>query len=158
MRIIAIRAIETTGVSQEYSPLANAILFVHFALVIFIIAGVPLVYLGAWRHWRWVRAWPWRLLHLAAIACVAAESVLGIPCPLTTWEDTLRANQSRAGFLERWVARVMFIDLPPQAFTLAYVLFAVLVVYTWFKVPPSGSQHCRRASTGALRRPPAGSS
>ena len=41
--------------------------------------GVPVVYLGVASHWAWVT---WRVVHLDAILFVAAESLLGIACPL----------------------------------------------------------------------------
>jgi hypothetical protein len=103
--------------------LADIVVGVHLLIVLFILLGVPLVYLGAALHWTWVRSRPWRMLHLAAILFVAAESLLGITCPLTVWEDTLRGA-------------VMFYDAPTWIFTLAYVGFATLVLVTWVVVPP----------------------
>jgi len=117
--------------------LANAVLLTHFALVLFITAGLPLIYLGAVLGWTWVRAWQWRAVHLAAIVFVAMESLLGIACPLTVWEDALRGNQTNLGFIERWIERIMFYDLPAWVFILAYTSFAVLVAVTWLAVPPT---------------------
>jgi hypothetical protein len=118
--------------------LADAIVVAHSLIVIFIVGGVPLVYAGAALRWRWVRDWPWRLAHLAAILFVAGESLLGVPCPLTVWEDALRGHHShRGGFIERWTHRVMFYDAPTWVFTAAYVAFAGLVVVTWIVVPPT---------------------
>jgi len=98
---------------------------------------VPLVYLGAARHWAWVRSWRWRLQHLGAIVVIAAESLLGIDCPLTVWEDTLRRQQTASGFIERWVDGVLFYDAPTWVFTAAHVAFAALVAFTWVAVPPT---------------------
>jgi hypothetical protein len=117
--------------------LADAILAAHLLIVIFIVGGVPLVYAGVALRWRWVRHWSWRIAHLAAILFVAGESLLGIPCPLTVWEDTLRGQHSAGGFIERWTHRVMFYDAPTWMFTTAYVAFAGLVLVTWVVVPPT---------------------
>lgn len=117
--------------------LADAIVVVHLLIVLFVVAGVPLVYLGAARHWAWIRSWRWRLLHLIAIAVIAAESLLGIDCPLTVWEDRLRGEQISTGFVERWIDRILFYDAPTWVFTAAYVTFAALVVITWVAVPPA---------------------
>ena len=68
---------------------------------------------------------------------IAAESLLGIDCPLTVWEDTLRRQQTTSGFIERWVDGVLFYDAPTWVFTAAYVAFAALVVITWVAVPPT---------------------
>jgi Protein of Unknown function (DUF2784) len=118
--------------------LPDAILVFHFAIVLFITAGLPLIYLGAALHWSWVRGWRWRALHLGAIVFVAAESLVGIACPLTLWEDALRGQQSGAGFIERWIHRTMFFDLPTWVFTAGYVAFAALAFLTWIAVPPNG--------------------
>jgi hypothetical protein len=116
--------------------LADAIVVVHLLIVMFIIGGLPLVYIGVALHWAWVRRWPWRLVHLAAILFVAGESLFGVPCPLTVWEDTLRAQHAAGGFIERWVHRLIFYDAPSWVFTTAYVAFAALVIVTWIAVPP----------------------
>ena len=117
--------------------LADAIVVVHLLIVMFVVTGVPLIYLGAARHWACVRSWRWRLLHLGAIVVIAAESLFGIVCPLTVWEDKLRGEQVSTGFIERWVDRILFYDAPTWVFAAAYVAFAVLVVITWVAVPPT---------------------
>ncbi len=116
--------------------LADTVVAVHFLIVLFIVAGLPLVYLGVALKWAWVRSRGWRALHLGAILFVAAESLLGITCPLTAWEEALRGRQPAVGFIERWIHRVMFFDAPTWAFTMAYLAFAVLVLATWMAVPP----------------------
>jgi hypothetical protein len=54
-------------------------------------------WLGLAFGWRCPAAW-FRNLHLAAIAFVVAESILGVVCPLTAWEDALRGQRTDAGF------------------------------------------------------------
>jgi hypothetical protein len=115
---------------------ADAILIIHFAIVLFITAAVPLIYIGAALRWSWVRDRCWRVVHVGAIVLVAAESVAGIICPLTVWEDRLRGEASRSGFIERWVHRIIFYQLPTWVFTAAYIAFAIIVVLTWIAVPP----------------------
>jgi hypothetical protein len=117
--------------------LADAIVVVHLCIVLFVLTGVPLIYLGIARHWAWVRSLRWRLLHLIAIAVIAAESLFGIACPLTVWEDRLRGEQIATGFIERWIDRILFYDAPSWVFTAAYVAFAALVAITWVAVPPT---------------------
>jgi hypothetical protein len=117
--------------------LAGAVVVIHFLIMLFVVAGVPLIYVGAARGWAWVRSWRWRLLHLGAIVIIAAESVLGIACPLTIWEDRLRGRQIATGFIERWIDRLLFYEAPAWVFTAAYVTFAALVLLTWVAVPPA---------------------
>jgi hypothetical protein len=117
--------------------LADVVVAFHLLIVLFILLGVPLVYLGAALNWTWVRSRRWRLLHLGAILFVAAEALLGITCPLTVWEDTLRGRRTAGGFIERWIDQLIFYDAPAWVFTMAYVAFAGLVLATWILVPPT---------------------
>ena len=121
----------------DYTLLADAVLFVHFAFVAFVVGGVAAVWTGAALGWRWIRNLRFRIAHLAAILFVAAEALLGVMCPLTVWEDALRGRGSDLGFIARWIRAVMFYEVPPWIFTFAYVAFAVIVALTFWLVPPS---------------------
>jgi hypothetical protein len=116
---------------------ADIVLAVHFAFVAFVIGGLAAIWIGAALGWRWVRSFRFRVAHLAAICFVAAEAVLGIMCPLTLWEDALRGRASEMGFIARWIRSIMYYDLPPWIFTLAYVAFAIVVALTFWVVPPA---------------------
>jgi hypothetical protein len=56
--------------------LADAVAIVHFMIVLFIVAGLPCVYLGAALHWAWVRSGRWRARcgHLGGGAAAATEA------------------------------------------------------------------------------------
>ncbi len=73
-----------------YRLLADVILVVHFTFVAFVVLGLLAVWTGRFLRWSWVRNFWFRLAHLLAIGIVAAESLGGIVCPLTTWEARLR--------------------------------------------------------------------
>ena len=98
-----------------YQLLADLVLTLHFALVVFVVGGLVLVVIGNFRSWHWVNALWFRLAHLGAIAIVVAEVWLGITCPLTTLEMGLRAKARATtysgSFIEHWVQRIL--DLPP---------------------------------------------
>jgi len=115
--------------------LADLVLVVHFLFVLFVVGGLAAIVAGA-RHWSWVRNRTFRLAHLAAIAFVAAESLLGIACPLTLWEDALRGGGPARSFVGRWVARLLYYDFPEWVFALAYCAFAAAVAWAWRRVPP----------------------
>jgi hypothetical protein len=116
--------------------LADAILVLHFAFVLFVVGGLALTWIGAAAGWNWGRNFRVRVAHVAALAFVAGEALAGIWCPLTVWEDALRGAQSEKSFVARWIHRVMFYDFPEWAFTIAYVLFALAVAATWRFVRP----------------------
>ena len=115
---------------------ADAVLVVHFAFVAFVVGGLAAIWMGAALGWPWVRNFAFRMAHLAAIVFVAAEALLGVMCPLTTWEDALRGRESGKGFIARWIHSVMFYELPPWVFTIAYVGFALVVLVTFVVLPP----------------------
>lgn len=117
--------------------LADLILIVHFLFVAFVVGGLALTWIGAAAGWSWVRNFWFRAAHLGAIVFVAGEALLGIWCPLTIWEDALRGVQAEKSFIARWVHRVMFYDFPTWMFTVAYVLFALVVAATWHFVRPA---------------------
>ena len=113
--------------------LADAILVVHAAFVVFVVGGLAATWLGIALGWPYARN-PWfRGLHLAAIAFVVLESILGIVCPLTAWEDALRGERADAGFIQRWVHAWLFWHAPAWMFTTAYVAFGALVAATWWR-------------------------
>ena len=117
--------------------LADIILVVHFAFVLFVLGGLALVWLGAWMGWQWTRNFWFRIAHLFAIVFVAGEAIAGIWCPLTIWESELRGTRAEKGFIAEWIHRLLFYDFPPWVFTAAYVSFALVVALTLWFVPPA---------------------
>ena len=121
--------------------LANAVLVLHVCIAIFVVAGLGLIVAGNVARWRWVNNLWFRLAHVLAIAVVVAETWLGIACPLTVLEMSLRARAGVAtyggGFIEHWLGRLLYYDAPPSAFILAYSVFGLLVAGTWWYFPPS---------------------
>jgi hypothetical protein len=118
------------------AALADAILVVHAAFVLFVVGGLVATWIGLALGLAFARN-PWfRNLHLAAIAFVVLESLLGMMCPLTVWEYQLRGEQSEAGFIQRWVHALLFWSWPAWVFTAIYVAFGLLVALTWWRFPP----------------------
>jgi hypothetical protein len=125
-----------------YAYLADALAAVHLAFVCFVLFGQLAILAGWPLRWGWVRNFWFRSLHLLAIAIVAAESLLKIDCPLTIWEQDLRALAGQdvnrgATFVGELVRRVLFYQPEDQSiFTKCYVAFALLVLLTFVMVPP----------------------
>jgi hypothetical protein len=121
---------------------ADAILVVHAAFVLFVVGGLLATWIGLALDRPFARnAW-FRGAHLAAIAFVVAETLLGFMCPLTIWEDALRGETSGQGFIQRWVHAWLFYNWPPWVFNMIYVAFGGLVAWTWVRFPP---RRARRA-------------
>lgn len=119
---------------------ADAVLVAHFALVVFVVGGLPLILVGNRCGWAWVNSFGFRIAHLAAIAVVVAEAWLGISCPLTTLENALRAAAGSEAyarsFVEHWVQRLLYHDAPAWVFIAAYTAFGLLVAAAWWRYPP----------------------
>ncbi len=136
--------------------IADFILIVHFAFVVFVVGGLLAIWLGWMRGWRFVRNFWFRALHLGAIALVMAESLAGFACPLTTWEEGVRrlagTEERYAGsFIQHWVHRVMFFDLPERMFTIAYVVFFLLVALSLAVVRPRWPRRAEEATATPAR-------
>jgi hypothetical protein len=120
--------------------LADLVLIVHVAFALFVVLGLPLIWIGAAAGWRWVRHFGLRACHLGAILIVSAEAIAGIWCPLTVLEDALRGNTASKGFIARWLHALLYYDLPSWMFTAAYIAFAAAVALTWWRIPPTGKR------------------
>ncbi len=126
--------------AADYRLLADAVLTLHAAIVVFVVGGLALVVAGNLRGWRFVNDWWFRLAHLAAIAVVVAQAWLGVACPLTTLESWLRVRAGQAAyeasFVEYWLQRVLYYDASPWVFTAGYTLFGLAVLASWWRFPP----------------------
>lgn len=121
--------------------LADLILIIHFAFVLFVVGGLILTWAGGAAGWRWVRNFRFRIAHLGAIVFVAGESLAGVWCPLTVWEDVLRGAHAEKSFVARWVHRVLFYEFPEWVFTAAYVACALVVAGSWWWVRPDRTKN-----------------
>ncbi len=119
-----------------YSLLADALLIVHFAFVVFVVFGFMLILVGLLARWSWVHNRKFRIMHLAAIGIVVLQAWFGQLCPLTVWENELRRRAGQSGYAETFVEHllheVLFYQAAPWVFTTIYTCFGVLVVLVWF--------------------------
>jgi len=120
--------------------LADLILATHALFVAFVVLGLVAILIGKYRRWNWIRNLRFRLIHLAAIGIVIAESWLGLVCPLTEWESRLREAANGEvysnSFIQHWLHEILFYDFDPWVFTVAYTAFGLLVLAAWLFVPP----------------------
>ena len=93
-----------------YGVLADLVVFVHVAFIIFVVLGGALSL-----RWHWV-AW----IHVPAAVWGAAVELLGWFCPLTPLENHLREASGAAGystgFVERYLIPIVYpVDLTREA-------------------------------------------
>jgi hypothetical protein len=123
-----------------YRMLADVVLIIHFAYVTFVVMGMAAIVAGIALRWQWVRNFWFRAIHFLMIAVVVAESLCGILCPLTEWEDHLRklageANES-GSFIGRWIDKLLFVDAPPAVLVTCYCVFGAAVLLMLIFAPP----------------------
>ncbi len=95
---------------------ADAVVLVHFAFVLWVVAGGFLVL-----RYRWV-AW----LHLPAVAWAVLIEFCGWICPLTVLEDALRDGPPAGRtFVERAVMPILYPDLLQEGILTPGVRFAL---------------------------------
>jgi polyferredoxin len=125
---------------MPYQLLADLVLTLHVAVVLFVVGGLVLIVAGNLHGWAWVNGRAFRAAHLASIGVVVAEAWLGIACPLTTWEMALRAKAGAAtydrSFIEYWLQRLLYYEAPDWVFVVGYTLFGLAVAAAWWKFPP----------------------
>jgi hypothetical protein len=87
--------------------LADLVLLLHLAFILFVLAGAALV-------WRWPRlAW----LHLPAVAWGAWIEISHGICPLTPLENHLRAQAGEAGYEGDFIGHYLLPLIYPDALT-----------------------------------------
>ena len=121
---------------ELYRLMADAILVIHFAFVVFVVFGFMLILVGLFARWSWVHNPIFRIAHLAAVGFVVLQVWLGQLCPLTIWENELRRRAGQSSysetFVEHWLRDILFYQAEPWVFTTIYTCFGALVVVVWF--------------------------
>ena len=111
-----------------YQLLADLVVLVHVAFVVFAILGGLLA--ARWRRLVWI--------HLPAVIWAVIVEVFGWVCPLTPLENWLRRRGGQAGYPSDFIAHYILPVLYPEELSRevqiclgALVLLINLSVYTW---------------------------
>jgi hypothetical protein len=120
--------------------LADFVVAIHLAYAGFIVLGMLAILLGIVFKWRWVRNFWFRTIHLLMITAVVVEELLGIECPLTGWENSLRwqaGETVREGtFIGRLLHDILFWEVPPEIMTIVYCLIIFALLVGFIVAPP----------------------
>ena len=114
---------------MAYRWLTDLTVTVHFAFLVFVVAGGL-----AARRYRWIA-----LPHLLAVAwAVYVEARPGLVCPLTPLENYFAARAGRAGyegsFIEHYLVPILYPEglTPGSQLALAALVVGVnAIVYVW---------------------------
>ncbi len=128
-------------VYNKYLLAADVILLMHFAFVAFVVIGFLFIWIGHFAKIKFAGNAKFRICHILAMGVVLCESLLGMICPLTEWENILRMKGGEGriyetSFMKEWVHKIMFFDFSEGTFTVIYVLFFALVLLTFWMIPP----------------------
>ncbi|NKB33862.1 MAG: DUF2784 family protein [Pseudomonadales bacterium] len=127
-----------------YQIAADTVLVIHTSIVLFIVIGLLLIIAGGYFSWDVVRNRWFRILHLVAIGIVVLQAWLGRLCPLTILENWLRERAGEVSyevsFVQYWLQQLLYYDFPLWVFAVAYTLFGLAVVATWFLIPADKKQ------------------
>ena len=118
------------------SLIADAVLVIHFGIVIFIGGGLLLVPVGYQLGWGWLANKRLRIVHAGAMAFVTLETIFGRTCPLTLIENYLIGMNTSESFIVFWVKRVFYYDFPVEYFAILYLLCLVWTFSMWKRFPP----------------------
>lgn len=114
--------------------LADLVLILHLAFVVFVLCGGLFVL-----KWRWI-AW----LHLPAAVWGAVVEFIGWICPLTPLENWLRAQDGEATYRSDFIAQYLLPVLYPEDLTrgiqlllgtMVVILNAAVYWWLWRRQP-----------------------
>ena len=102
---------------MSFTVLADVVLVLHFAVVLFVVGGMLAIALGVKLGWIWVHVWLFRLTHVAAVGLITLQAWLGQHCPLTILEGWLRTQAGEESFYEvsfvqYWLETIMYFQAP----------------------------------------------
>tara|TARA_B100000676_G_scaffold198365_2_gene194965 strand:+ start:4228 stop:4611 length:384 start_codon:yes stop_codon:yes gene_type:complete len=118
------------------SLLADIVLVIHFWVVIFIISGFFLIPIGYKLNWKWITNKKLRLFHVGTMTFVTLETFLGVTCPLTTIENSIRNVNQSDYFVSYWIKQIIYWDFPTIFFIISYSFFLGWTLLLWKLCPP----------------------
>ncbi len=133
-----------------YAILAEVVVAIHVAFLLFAVVGLLLIVVGVIFRWNWVRNFWFRTIHLAAMAFVAMEELLGWDCILNPIENHFRIlagqEQMTESFIHHWMSRILpfWYNVPQWVNPLIYLGFPALVLLVFLLAPPRLPKWFRR--------------
>ncbi|MBU3911239.1 MAG: DUF2784 domain-containing protein [Candidatus Omnitrophica bacterium] len=124
-----------------YKILADAIVVTHFLWILFMLSGFVLTLTGFF--WKgFFDRWLFRALHLLGIAYVSLLAIMGKYCPLTLWENTLRARYDPTltypgSFMIHYAEKLVYPDINPLVIRIPTTFIAVVTIVAFIIKPPT---------------------
>jgi hypothetical protein len=123
-----------------YRILADLIVMIHFAWILFMLWGFILTLRG-FSHKVFFDRWLFRTTHLLGIAYVSTLAIMGRYCPLTIWENTLRAKYDSTltypgSFMIHYFEKFVYPDVNPLVIQIPTTFIAIFTVVMFLIKPP----------------------
>lgn len=124
-----------------YKILADLIIIVHFTWILFMLLGFFWTVYAILFSQKFFQRWVFRTLHLLGIFYVGSLSLLGQVCPLTIWENSLRAkydpSQVYSGsFIVHYIENLVYPELDVLVIKIATLFIAVFSISIYILKPP----------------------
>lgn len=125
---------------MAYKILADIIVVMHFAWILFMLTGFIFTVIGFFRKGFFER-WLFRTLHLFGILYVSLLALMGKYCPLTIWENILRQkydpNLTYGGsFIIHYIEKLVYPDINPLLIQIPTTFIAVFSILVYILRPP----------------------
>jgi hypothetical protein len=124
-----------------YRLLADFLVATHFLWILFMLTGFGLILAGMLFSKK-ILNWFWfRTLHLAGIVYAGALSLQGKLCPLTIWENQLRARTDPSStysgsFIIHYIEKLVYPDVNPVLLQVVTVSLGVFTLLAYILKPP----------------------
>lgn len=124
-----------------YKVLADAIVIIHFAWILFMLLGFIFTLCGFFYRSFFDR-WLFRTLHLCGIVYVGLLAALRQYCPLTILEYTLRAKYNPeltypGSFIVHYIEKLVYPDVDLLVILIPTVIIAVFTIAVFIIKPPT---------------------
>ena len=136
-------------VYSKYLLAADLILLIHFVFVVFVVLGFIFIWIGYFTKQKFAKNAKFRICHILVMGIVLCESLIGMICPLTEWENYLRVRGGQdqvyeTSFMQEWIHKIMFFDFSELTFVIVYALFFVVILLTFWVIPPDLRKSSKR--------------
>jgi hypothetical protein len=135
-----------------YKILADLVVLIHFAWILFMLWGFILTVCGSVSIFvlpaakdRWAAfldRWIFRIIHLGGIIYVAILTVLGKYCPLTILENELRKRYDTeltypGSFVVHYIEKIVYPEANFLLFAIPTIIIAVFTILMFMIRPPA---------------------
>ncbi len=142
----------TISLDMLYKILADLLVVIHFIWILFMLWGFILTLSGSFtlyflhtaaeRRPSFFDRWLFRTIHLSGILYVAVLTIFGKYCPLTIWENQLRARHAPhlkypASFVIHYIEKLVYPDADFLLFVIPTMIIALFTLIMFVLKPPA---------------------